>query len=354
MPFVRQVRTEAELSELVDRMPDDVGLRLLDLAEGKPVLPPAPLKPNASTEEIEATSTQLVVVHTERQLKSILNQPLAKWIAFLHPEQKMLVSFESKGSTKVTGSAGTGKTVVAMHRARHLASRGQRVLVTSFTQTICQNIERNLRLICTNEEMFNIAVIHVHKLAQAVLREANDRWSPVKEEVIAEMIAAIHPGESCPLEPPQVLVEFQQIIEPQTITSWNEYRGASRAGRGRALTVKERKEVWTVLEQLLQQLEKNRQASWQGICRQAAAHLPPLTAKRASWRYDQAAGAPLSRPARAGEEPLPRRGCRPADLPWARLPQFDRDRCPRPVERAADQLSDHRADPPICRSVSGG
>ena len=286
LPVVRQVRTEAELSQLVDRMPDDVGLRLLDLADGKLVLPPAPLQPDAPLAAIEATTSQLVVVQTERQLQSILSQPLAKWIAFLHPAQKKLVNFESKGATKVTGSAGTGKTVVAMHRARHLASQGQRVLVTSFTQTICQNIERNLRLFCTKEEMFNISVINVHKLALAVLRETKDRWSPLSDDQVAEMIAAIHPGEACPLDPAQMLVEFQEIIEPQAITSWNEYRGASRAGRGRALAVKERKEVWAVLEQLLQRLERKRQASWQGICRQAATHLPPLTAKRASWRYD--------------------------------------------------------------------
>ena len=283
---VRQVRTEAELNDLVNRMPEDVGLRLLDLAEGKPVLPPAPLQPNAPLAEIEATTSQLVIVQSERQLQSILREPLAKWMAFLHPSQKKLVNFESKGATKVTGSAGTGKTVVAMHRARHFASQGRRVLVTSFTQTICKNIERNLRLLCTKEEMFNIAVINVHKLAQAVLRETKDRWNPVTDDQVAEMIAAIHPGEACPLDAAQLLVEFLTIIDPQAITSWDEYRGASRAGRGRALSVRERKEVWAVIEQLRQRLERKRQTTWQGICREAAAHLPPLTAKRAPWRYD--------------------------------------------------------------------
>ena len=283
---VRQVLTEAELNDLVNRMPEDVGLRLLDLAEGKPVLPPVPLQPNAPLAEIEATTSQLVVVQSERQLQSILREPMAKWMAFLHPTQKKLVNYESKGATKVTGSAGTGKTVVAMHRARHLASEGKKVLVTSFTQTICQNIERNLRLICSKEEMWNISVIHVHKLAAAVLRENKDRWIPRTDDQVGEIVKSIHPGTGCPLDATQMLVEYLTIVVPQEITSWDQYRGASRAGRGRPLTVRERKEVWPVLEQLIETMNRKRHCTWQGLSLQAAQHLPPITAKRAKWRYD--------------------------------------------------------------------
>lgn len=286
LPLLREVRTEAKLHELLDQMPDDVAIRLLYLSQGHTLLPPVPLPETSTLVELEATTSQLVFVQSDRQLQSILKEPMAKWLAFLHPTQKKLVNYESKGATKVTGSAGTGKTVVAMHRARHLASQGKKVLVTSFTQTICKNIERNLRLICSKEEMWNISVIHTHKLAIAVLRENKDRWIPRTDDEVGEIIRTIHPGADCPLDAAQMLVEYLTIVVPQEITSWDQYRGASRAGRGRPLTVKERKEVWLVLGQLIETMTRKRLCTWQGISLQAAQHLPPVTAKRAQWRYD--------------------------------------------------------------------
>jgi hypothetical protein len=286
LPLLREVKTEEKLHELLDQMPVDVAIRLLDLSQGRTVLPPVPLSETSTLAELEAGTSQLVVVQSERQLQSILKEPMAKWMAFLHPTQKKLVNYESKGATKVTGSAGTGKTVVAMHRARHLASEGRRVLVTSFTQTICKNIERNLRLICSKEEMWNISVIHVHKLAAAVLRENKDRWIPRTDDQVGEIIRTIHPGAGCPLDAAQMLVEYLTIVVPQEINSWDQYRGASRAGRGRPLTVKERKEVWPVLGRLIETMNRKRLCTWQGLSLQAAQHLPPVTAKRAKWRYD--------------------------------------------------------------------
>lgn len=286
LPVLRGMVGQEELHPVIDQMPIEVAVRLLDLAEGRTVLPPVPLPVKTSLAELEAATSQLVFVQSDRQLQSILDQPLAKWIAFLHPTQKKLVTFESRGPTKVTGSAGTGKTIVAMHRARHLASRGQRVLLTSFTQTICQNIERNMALICGEEEKAHLSILHVHKLAMAALRSAKDDWKPLKNNELREIIEQIHPGEACPLGVAQVQVEYETIIEPQRITSWDKYRGASRAGRGRPMTVKERRAVWAVLEALMERLARERKVTWHGLCGRAADYIPMLRDKHSQWRYD--------------------------------------------------------------------
>ena len=286
LPVLRGMVGQEELHPVLDQMPIEVGVRLLDLAEGRTVLPPVPLPVKSSLAELEAATSQLVFVQSDRQLQSILDQPLAKWIAFLHPTQKKLVTFESRGPTKVTGSAGTGKTVVAMHRARHLASRGQRVLLTSFTQTICQNIERNMALICGKEENANLLILNVHKLAVAALRLAKDDWKPLKNNELREIIEQIHPGEACPLGIAQLQVEYETIIEPQRITSWDGYLRASRVGRGRPLTVKERRAVWAVLEALMERLARERKVTWHGLCGRATDHIPMLRDKHPQWRYD--------------------------------------------------------------------
>jgi hypothetical protein len=149
LPALRLIKTHDELLEAIEKLPSDVGERLWDVADGKLVLPPPPLPANAPLSESEAVTQNLTFVRSKDELRFLLDAPMAKWIAFLHPSQKKLVQGDFKGAVKVTGSAGTGKTVVAMHRAKQLAAQGQRVLVTSYVQTLCRNIERNLQLFCT-------------------------------------------------------------------------------------------------------------------------------------------------------------------------------------------------------------
>jgi hypothetical protein len=151
LPTLRQVGNEDELLEVIAQLPPDAGELLLDLAAGKFVLPPAP-------ESAMADTRNLVVVKSKDDLRFLLDAPLAKWIAFLHPTQQRLAQGSFKGAVKVTGSAGTGKVVVALHRAKHWAAQGRRVLLTSFVQTLCRNLEHNLRLFCTPAELQHITV----------------------------------------------------------------------------------------------------------------------------------------------------------------------------------------------------
>ncbi|MEY3283372.1 MAG: helicase UvrD [Acidobacteriota bacterium] len=290
LPVLRPIAVRAEFDRQVEeKLPLEVAVRLLDLVDGRAVELPRPIAPNAPIRELQALSQDLVVVQNDQELELILKEPMAKWIAFLHPSQKRLVTAESRGPVKITGSAGTGKTVVAMHRARQLAREGQRVLITSFVQTICQNIERNLRHLCTDEEMEKISVIHVHRLASDILHRANQHWTAISENELLEIIGSIDPGSTvpdCPLGPEQLLIEWMTIVEHQGIETWADYRAANRAGRGRALTIRERRAVWTVLEQIRDRLRNEQFTTWEGLCRLAAAQLPPLRSRPAEWRYD--------------------------------------------------------------------
>ena len=289
LPVLRPIANRAEFDRQVEKLPLEVGVRLLDLVDGRAVELPRPIAPDAKIKELQAMSQDLVVVQNDQELQMILREPMAKWIAFLHPSQKMLVTAESRGPVKITGSAGTGKTVVALHRARQLAREGQRVLITSFVQTICHNIEHNLRHLCTDEELAKISVIHVHRLASDILHRANQHWTAVTEKELLEMIGTIDPGSTvpdCPLDHEQLLIEWMTIVEHQGIETWADYRAANRAGRGRALTVRERRAVWTVLEQIRDRLRSTQSTTWEGLCRLAAAQLPPLRSRQKDSGYD--------------------------------------------------------------------
>ena len=101
------------------------------------------------------------VVENEEELRSILEAPLEKWRVFLHPRQRRIAESQVSGASRVIGAAGTGKTVVAMHRAKHLAAKltgREQLLFTTFTRNLAADIRDNLSKICTAEEMRHIKV----------------------------------------------------------------------------------------------------------------------------------------------------------------------------------------------------
>ena len=130
LPVTREVRSDDELLALVEHLPADVAERLVSVAAGELVVPPATIAPTAPLTDAAAASSQFYVLSDPGGLAAALDAPLDRWLAFLHPSQHSLVSLGPRGPVKVTGSAGTGKTVVALHRARHLAASGHRVLLT--------------------------------------------------------------------------------------------------------------------------------------------------------------------------------------------------------------------------------
>ena len=76
----------------------------------------------ASAAERDESRSRFYVVEGENDLQEILSAPLEQWRVFLHPTQRRLATRNLNGPSRILGGAGTGKTVLAMHRAKHLAS----------------------------------------------------------------------------------------------------------------------------------------------------------------------------------------------------------------------------------------
>jgi type II secretory pathway predicted ATPase ExeA len=263
---IRQVRSKEVLLNTVLELPEEVAERLLDLAEGGFVTPPVPLAEDQPAIASPDTRRRFYVLDSNQDLLKLLDAPLATWIAFLHPSQQQLAIGTFKGVVKVTGAAGTGKTVVGLHRARHLAQQGKQVLLTSYVTTLCHNLERNLQLLCTPEERSRITVSTVHKQAKELLNQAGQSLEAIDDDDIKKLIEKFHTA-LCPLGLPSLYLEWEIVIQAQGITTWDAYRTANRAGRGQPLTVKDRKQVWQVFEQVLKHLQSQKQSDWSGICR---------------------------------------------------------------------------------------
>lgn len=269
LPAIRQIETEDDLFEVLPKLPPDVAERLCTLAIGKLVAPPDPVSSLAEAMTREDQLQNLFVVRSHDDLRPLLEAPMAKWIAFLHPTQRKLAYGSFNGAVKITGSAGTGKTVVALHRAKHLAGQGKRVLVTSYVTTLCHNLWRNLQLFCSDAELKKITVLHVHALAQDLLKETGEKWTPLKDEELQSRLGPIAGKRDCPLDDEALFAEWRDVIQAQGVTDWEGYRGASRVGRGCPLSVKDRKAVWEIVEPFHQSLARKRETSFAGLCRRA-------------------------------------------------------------------------------------
>jgi superfamily I DNA/RNA helicase len=136
--------------------------------------------------------------------------------------------------------------------------------------TLCRNLERNLRLFCLPEELERITVSTVHRTAHDLVKAAGENWQPVEDQKVESLLKEYAKNAECPLDAEGLFAEWRDVIEEQGITTWDEYRGASRVGRGRALTIKDRKTVWQIIERLQRALAADGEISFSGLCRRAA------------------------------------------------------------------------------------
>ncbi len=209
------------------------------------------------------TLTSFVVVEGENELRRIMAEPLEKWRVFLHPTQRKIVNKVYAGPARVLGGAGTGKTVVAMHRAKHLAAKLQgreRILFTTYTANLASDIRDNLRKICTLEEMRRIDVIHLDAWVMQFLREHGYSAEIVYDNdtyKLWEEAAALNDFDG-EFTPAFYQEEYNRVIVAQEAFSLEKYVKATRLGRGTRLDRKKRMKVWSVV-QGYQNLMKERQ-----------------------------------------------------------------------------------------------
>jgi len=195
------------------------------------------------------------VVEGEEDLQAMLNRPLDKWRVFLHPTQRRIVNKDYSGAARTTGGAGTGKTVVAMHRAKRLAaglSGHERVLFTTFTANLAADIRDNLSKICSNEELRHIEVINLDAWVGNFMRtagyEARIEYNEtalknIWEEAIGEAMA-----DDMDLLADFYAEEWARVVIPQHAMNLAKYIRCSRNGRGVRLDRQKRQQVWKVFE----------------------------------------------------------------------------------------------------------
>lgn len=226
------------------------------------------------------------VVTDEAELQEMLAQPLAQWRTYLHHTQHALAYRDScNGPVRVTGGAGTGKTVVAIHRARHLAGlvterSGKPILFTTFTRNLAQGIERDLRALGGADVLDVVDVINVDSLAHRIVSGAEQTPPGIAEDdEVKQVWSDVVDELGIPLSPEFLNGEFEQVILAQGIGSRSDYFMATRAGRGVRLARRDRADVWKALEAFLRELTSRGKRTYLQMADTAAGYLASRTVK---------------------------------------------------------------------------
>ncbi len=259
----------SKLAELIDLLPEEATERLLDLAEGRPV--PRPQRVGGDPFAHPDARRRFKLVDSNDELRQALDAGWEKWVVFLHPDQRAVVDKSFSGPAKVSGSAGTGKTVVALHRAAQLARAGAgRLLLTTFSSTLAARLEQHLDLLLprTDPARAKVQIVHLHKLARDLWIEANGRKLKIADRKALErhLDQADRAIGGSGFDLGFLRAEWEHVIEPNNVNDWNTYRRVSRAGRGTALGAKQRKKLWEVFAKTRASTAAAGLLSWDRVC----------------------------------------------------------------------------------------
>lgn len=257
---------EETLRLRLSHLPEEVAERLLALLSNELVLPPE----ISTADPFSHPDAQsfFTVVRGETELNAALSGQWNGWGAFLHPAQQHLVDYELTGPALVTGSAGTGKTTVALHRAVRLAHEGQRVLLTTYSRSGAARLEKQLGQLSLGKSRAHVTVTSVHQLAAQLSEELGlppRETEDSREALLARMEFGRHEFESV-FSADFLLCEWRGVVEARGLHTWEEYREISRVGRGIPLNARQRLEIWNILELFREELVKDSKTTWRTFC----------------------------------------------------------------------------------------
>ncbi len=210
----------------------------------------------AAAVERDTTKRQFVVITDAAEMEKLLAAPLEQWRVFLHPSQRRLVEMRASGPVRVLGSAGTGKTVVAMHRAVWLARNscvpGQKILFTTFSKNLAADIASNLKKLCSREEWERIEVVNLDAWVRRFLEKQGFNLKLTyedssRDDLWKKALELVTPAITSPSE--FLRSEWDNVIQAHGIETCEAYLVVSRVGRSHRLSRSERKQLWPVFEE---------------------------------------------------------------------------------------------------------
>lgn len=243
---------EDSLLLLADHLPAEAAEALLELATGVTPQTKQTTVTDASPFEHPDAQRRFRLMTNVEELERALEYPWEKWSVFLHPDQRQLVERDFSGPARVSGSAGTGKTIVALHRAVHLARANPdaRVLLTTFSDTLANALREKLRrLIYSEPKLAERLEVHAMNAIGRRLYELNiGRVQVADSDLIKDLLVDVAVGQGSRYSRNFLWSEWQQVVDAWQLTSWEAYRDVARLGRKTRLPEPQRRSLWSIFD----------------------------------------------------------------------------------------------------------
>lgn len=253
--------TEETILEVAARLPGEAAEALLELATGRrPEAAKAAEMAPADPFEHPDARRRFRVMENVQDLERALAYPWDKWALFLHPLQRDTVERAYSGPVRVSGTAGTGKTIVALHRAVFLARThpDARVLLTTFSEPLARALKGKLRRLVSNEPRLGER-IDVESLA-AVGRRLHDRNLGKSRLAPAEKVRTwlreAASERDTGVSEAFLWAEWADVVDAWQIGDWESYRDVKRLGRKTRLAEAKRRQLWDIFAQVRERIER--------------------------------------------------------------------------------------------------
>ena len=246
---------EDDLLDIAGHLPEEAGEALLQIAAGGTPQPALPVPAGADPFDHPDAMRRFRVTRDTEELAQALDYPWERWSIFLHPAQRAIVEREHTGPARVSGSAGTGKTIVALHRAVHLArtNPNARVLLTTFSETLANALRGRLRILVSSEPRLaeRVEVYAIDALGERLFELnlgapsfASDKQTRALMDEAASKI------EDSRFAISFMLTEWEQVVDAWQLDTWEAYRDVPRLGRRRRLPESQRRVLWSIFKQV--------------------------------------------------------------------------------------------------------
>lgn len=292
LSYVREA-TEQTLYQLIDYLPSEASEALLEFAIGNRVRETESLLNNlivdnpvtglASLDREKTLSLQEAnsfkhpdaqrrfrTINDAQELELALDFPWDKWTIFLHPSQRQFVESQLNGPARVSGSAGTGKTIVALHRAVFLAKKysEERILLTTFSPMLANTLKGKLRKLIGKQprlaEQIQVSAIndtavglYTANFSKPTLVTGKE-LTPIIQEIVVRMTGL-------KFSIPFLVSEWEQVVDMWQLKSWDDYRDVKRLGRKTRLSEQQRAMLWSIFQEVNAYMEQNKLLTHAGI-----------------------------------------------------------------------------------------
>lgn len=252
--------TEETFFALAAHLPQEAAEALLEYAATGilPVSAPATADPLAHPD----TMRRFRILDGIEELQAALDAPFEKWAVFLHPLQRQVVERNYSGPVRVAGSAGTGKTVVALHRVMRIlrTDPDARVLLTTFSDPLADALQRKLAILAggRRELTDRVTVASFRRIAEELYALTTGRKAHLADrDSVRKLVdqAALELGVT-DFSPRFLLSEWENIIDAWHIGSADAYADVPRMGRKNRLGAKQRETLWQVFARVRETLRQ--------------------------------------------------------------------------------------------------